>query len=113
MLENTRVTTARSKVVHPGENTSINNGHCHGNKYCEHPILLIRDLLKQQQTYVLLTNKCLFGRHQHMVIELEKLKLEPIMVTNGELIKVASKLNEPTYSCYKLFRARMKDYTPK
>ena len=76
-------------------------------------MLLIGDLLKQQQTNVLLTNKCVLNRHQHMVIELEKLKLEPIMVANGDLIKVASKLNEPTYSCYKLFCAKMKDYTPK
>ena len=51
------------------EVVTLNDGNKFGNSFCEHPIVLIRELLKRQKKHVGMTNVRLFGMSQHMSVE--------------------------------------------
>ena len=87
-----------------GDRTGING-------YREHPMLLIRDLLKRQEKHVILTNMELFKMEQHMKIERAKLELEPDIDVIKDLRKAAKKLNHVAYKRYKLSQSRISEYS--
>ena len=47
----------------------LNNGNKKENNFCEHPIVLIRELLKRQKTQVNNTNVRLFGESSKLAME--------------------------------------------
>ncbi len=49
----------------------LNDGNKQGNNYCEHPILLIKDLLQRQQIHLKRVNKMLFGMTQKRRVEID------------------------------------------
>ena len=63
------------------------------NRYQEHPILLVRDLLTRQQTHFLLTNQRLHNSLQRMKLEQAKLQNQPDTYSVNDLRLAASKLN--------------------
>ena len=75
------------------------------NKYCEHPITLIRDLLKRQHKHLLKKNTLLFDCAQAMKIKVANLKSDQETVMRNDLLRVASDLNYNTYKKYKLYQA--------
>ncbi len=49
----------------------LNDGNKQGNNYCEHPILLIKDLLQRQQRHLKRVNEMLFGMTQKLRVEID------------------------------------------
>jgi hypothetical protein len=78
---------ACSKQNHWSVLSSLNPGVVKGgNMYCEHPIQLIRDLLKRQKDQTRQTNLMLKGMQQKMRVELGRLGNKPQTATVTELI---------------------------
>ena len=84
----------------------MNDGNKFGNSFCEHPIVLIRELLKRQKKHVGMTNKRLFDMSQHMPVELFKLQNGPRTSPNLDLIEAATVLNLESHERYKRFQMR-------
>ena len=103
--------SATSESNHSSVLSYLNDGVKGTNRYEEHPMLLIRDLLSRQQKHVSLTNKRLFGMHQHMRIEQAKLKNQPNTFSVSDLMVAASWLNHEYYRRYKSQQARCGLYT--
>ena len=85
---------------------TLNGGNKFGNRFCEHPIVLIRELLKRQKKHVAMTNERLFNMSKHMSVELYKLKNGPKTSPNLDLIEMATVLNLKSYERYKRFQMR-------
>ena len=81
------------------------------NRYQEHPILLVRDLLTRQQTHVLLTNQRLHNSLQRMKLEQAKLLNQPNTYSVNDLRLASSKLNHEAYLRYKSSQSRSPDYS--
>ena len=80
----------------------LNNRNRGPNTYQEHPMLLVRDLLRRQGTHVANHNQILFKLSQQMLIEQKKLDMEPdgIPIIN-DLPIVVKELNHAAYERYK------------
>ena len=72
-------------------------GKTHTNKYCEHPITLIRDLLKRQHKHSLEKNILLFRWNQAMKIKVANLKSDQEMVMRNDLLRAAADLSYDMY----------------
>ena len=97
---------AASESNHSSVLVTLNDGNKVGNSFCEHPIVLICELLKRQKKHVGMKNEHLFGMSQHMSVELFKLHTAPRTSPNLDLIKAATVLNLRTYERYKTFQIR-------
>jgi hypothetical protein len=98
--------SAISESNHSSVLSYLNDGVKGTNRYQEHPILLVRDLLTRQQTHVLLTNIRLHNGVQNMRLEQARLKNQPDTFLIKDLRLAASKLNHETYLRYKARQAR-------
>ena len=99
-----------SESNHSSVLSYLNDGVKGTNRYQEHPILLVRDLLTRQQTKVLLTNQRLHNSVQHMKFELAKLQNQPTTYAVTDLRLAASKLNREAYLRYKLYQLYSPEY---
>jgi len=88
----------------------LNGGEKNGNNFCEHAIVMIRELLNRQQMHVEQTNQLLFGHTTKMNTEKARLEGEPATPENVELIKAVSVLNMPAYERFKARLNRTKFY---
>ncbi|KAL7524761.1 hypothetical protein ACHAXR_000704, partial [Thalassiosira sp. AJA248-18] len=84
----------------------VNDGNRHGNNFCEHPIVFIKELMQRQQKHVKKTNARLFGMSQKMRVECARLRLLPATPENKDLLCAGMKLNLVTYDRYKRFKKR-------
>ncbi|KAL7524268.1 hypothetical protein ACHAXR_000497, partial [Thalassiosira sp. AJA248-18] len=90
----------------------VNDGNSKGNTFCEHPIILIRQLLKRQKKHVNTCNGRLFGETSKLITERFKLQQKPSTAANIDLITAASSLNLTEYEKYKGYLRRAnEDYT--
>jgi len=97
---------AASESNHSSVLVTLNDGNKFGNTFCEHPIVLIRELLKRQRKHVSITNERLFGMDQHLKVEMAKLRIAPQTGAALNLIKAAAVLNKISYERYKMFQIR-------
>lgn len=88
----------------------LNGGEKNGNNFCEHAIVMIRELLNRQQMHVVQTNQLLFGHTTKMNTEKARLEGEPATLENVELMKAVSVLNLPAYERFKARLNRAKFY---
>ena len=84
----------------------LNDGVKGTNRYQEHPIKLVQDLLTHQETHVIITNQQHYSMYQHMHLEQAKLKNQPETYAILDLRLAASKLNHVAYLRYKSHQAR-------
>ena len=84
----------------------LNDGNKKGNTFCEHPIVLIRQLLKRQKKHVNACNGRLFGNSSKLTIERFRLQQAPSTPANMDLINAASALNFYEYEKYKGYQGR-------
>ena len=84
----------------------LNEGSKKGNNFCEHPIVLIRQLLKRQRKHVNQTNARLFGEVSRLNTERFRLNNEPSTPSNSDLLLAANTLNYTEYERYKSFQRR-------
>jgi len=93
--------SSSSESNHSSVLASLNGGHKKGNSFCEHPIVLIRELLKRQKMHVNKTNARLFGESQKLTVERYRLDTLPTTPLNDRLRSAASVLNHVSYERYK------------
>ena len=84
----------------------LNDGNRKGNNFCEHPIVLIRQLLKRQKKHVNACNGRLFGESSKMNIERFRLQQASSTPANMDLMRAASALNFNEYEVYKGYQRR-------
>ena len=101
---------AISESNHSAVLSHLNDGDKNGNNFCEHPIVLIRELLKRQQKNMTQTNQLLFGHTTKMNTEKARLEGEPATQENIELLKAVHILNKPAYERFKARLNRAKLY---
>ena len=101
---------AISESNHSAVLSHLNDGEKNGNNFCEHPIVLIRELLKRQQKNMTQTNQLLFGHTTKMNTEKARLEGEPATRENIELLKAVHILNKPAYERFKARLNRAKLY---
>ena len=77
-----------------------------GNSFCEHPMVLIKELLKCQAKHVRITNERLFNMSEEMKVERVKLALEPQTNVVLYLMQASKCLNKPIFERYKGFQKR-------
>ena len=95
-----------SEINHMSTLTYLNDGDRSSNKYCEHPITLIRDLLHRQQRHTRQKNQKLFGWKQSMEIEVANLQASPDTSLRDDLLLASRSLNFKVYESYKRFQLR-------
>ena len=87
----------------------LNDGIRSENKYCEHPITLIRDLFDRQKFHVNKWNSLLAKESMEMDVETAKLEKDPTTDMNKILLCAAKVLNKRSYEKFKHFCQRAHD----
>jgi len=95
-----------SESNHSSVLSDLNDGIKGTNRYQEHPILLVQDLLTRQKTHVLIANQRFHNSVQHMKLERAKSQLQSVTYGMNDLKFAASKLNHETCLRYKLRQPR-------
>jgi len=101
---------AISESNHSSALAHLNEGNKKGNSYCEHPIGLIRDLLRRQKNHTANKNKELFADAQKMRVAVSNLEHQPSTDETKDLLKAAHKLGRSAYERYSNARYRTSDY---
>ena len=89
-----------SESNHSSTIAHLNDGNKQGNNFCEHPIILIRELLTRQRKHSAEMNQILFGDGHKMRFVLANLEQQPLTAATQDLKKAALVLNLPTYERY-------------
>ena len=90
-----------SEANHSSVLSYLNNGSKGINRYREHPIFLVKDLLLRQQAHLVKVNARLYRSDQLMSLELTQLEKNPNTHLNTDLQVAAGHLNHETYLRYK------------
>ena len=88
----------------------LNDGNKKGNNFCEHPIVLIRELLTRQKNHVNKTNMMLWQDCQKMRIVIATLKQLPSTQETQDLLHAAQELNLASYQRYRAARERIGNF---
>lgn len=99
-----------SESNHASTLVFLNDGKKQGNEFCEHPIILIRELLKRQRLQVTKANKQLWQDGVKMRAVKSNLNNLPLTEETSDLMKAAAVLNLPSYERYWNFMQRTKYY---
>ena len=99
-----------AEVNHSSVLSYLNNGEKGINRYREHPVLLVRDLMGRQQTHSARINNRLHRSIQIVMMEIDQLLGNPDTHLNRDLILAARFLNKETYLRYKSHALRASLY---
>ena len=97
---------ANSEQNHSSALVFLNDGDRGKNKYCQHLVTLIKDLLRREQWRRNKSNELIFKLNQELSIEVSRLRRAPQTETNKDLITAADTLNHNAFVRYKKHRLR-------
>ena len=99
-----------SESNHASTLVYLNDGNKKGNNFCEHPIVLIRELLMRQKNHVSKANMILWQDCQKMRSAIATLQLLPSTQETQDLLRAVQELNLTSYERYREARGRSNNF---